>query len=162
MTVGIDLVEIERIRKSMKNPRFITRVFGNLEQRLFTGANAYGRAGASFAAKEAFAKAIGTGIRGFSLCEVEVLRNELGAPYLRLSGRARKIAQQRELQFSVSLTHTKRYAQAIVIAYKNSDFKENAASVSSVFEQQGTENTGKVRQYDYLDNRTDETGGKAD
>jgi len=41
---------------------------------------------ANFAAKEAFSKALGTGVRGFLLAEVSVLRNELGAPYLALSG----------------------------------------------------------------------------
>lgn len=44
---------------------------------------------ANFAAKEAFAKALGTGVRGFSLNEVSVLRGELGAPYIKLAGNAK-------------------------------------------------------------------------
>ncbi len=114
--VGIDLIEVARIKNSMENPRFIARIFGKEEQKLFTGAHAAERAAANYAAKEAFGKALGTGISGFSLCEVEVLRDERGAPYLSLSGKAAEIAGERSLRFLCSLTHTADYAQAIVIA----------------------------------------------
>lgn len=73
---------------------------------------------ANFAAKEAFSKALGTGIRGFSLTEVSVLRNELGAPYFVFSGEAEKIVRERGLQFSVSLTHTDELAAAFVVAWQ--------------------------------------------
>lgn len=116
--VGIDLVEISRIQKSMQNPRFIARVFGVSEQKLLTGPRAGERAAANFAAKEAFGKALGTGIAGFSLCEVETLRDERGAPYLQLSGKAARIARERGLRFTVSLTHAQEYAAAVVIAEK--------------------------------------------
>lgn len=100
----------------MQNPRFETRVFGVSERVLLTGARRFARAAAHFAAKEAFAKALGTGVRGFSLSEVEVLRDELGAPCLQLSGQARAIAEQRGLDFSVSLSHEHGYAAAVVLA----------------------------------------------
>ncbi len=73
---------------------------------------------ANFAAKEAFSKALGTGIRGFSLTEVSVLRNELGAPYFVFSGEAEKIVRELGLQFSVSLTHTDELAAAFVVAWQ--------------------------------------------
>lgn len=114
--VGIDLVEVARIRESMANPRFLSRYFGGEERSLFTGAHAAERAAANFAAKESFAKALGIGVRGFSLHEVQILRNGLGAPYIKLSGEAERIAKERGLCFFCSLTHTKEYAQAIVIA----------------------------------------------
>lgn len=114
--VGIDLVEVARIRKSMENPRFVSRVFGEEEQKLFTGAHAAERAAANYAAKEAFSKALGTGVVGFSLNEVETLRDELGAPYLRFSGKAAEIVRERGLRFLCSLTHTADHAEAIVIA----------------------------------------------
>lgn len=114
--IGIDLVEISRIEKSMKNPRFTARVFGISERALFCGKRAFERAAANFAAKEAFGKALGTGIAGFSLSEVETLRDPAGAPYLKLSGRAAAIARERGLRFSVSLTHTESYAAAVVLA----------------------------------------------
>lgn len=114
--VGIDLVEVARIRKSMKNPRFLTRFFGNEESTLFTGAHAAERVAANYAAKEAFGKALGTGIRGFALSEVQVLRDDRGAPYLSFSGEAARVVKARGLTFLCSLTHTREYAQAIVIA----------------------------------------------
>lgn len=114
MKIGIDLIEIKRVQQSIKNPRFITRVFSLEEQQLFeTRKWRAETVAANFAAKEAFAKALGTGVRGFSLNEVSVLRDEFGAPYLQLSGKAAEVAFGKT--FSVSLTHTKELAQAIVL-----------------------------------------------
>ena len=118
MTVGIDLIEVARIEKSLQNPRFLTRVFGDSEQLLIIGAHRAERAAANFAAKEAFGKALGTGVRGFTLREVETLRDGQGAPYLHLSGKAAQEARERNLRFCVSLTHAGGYAQAIVIGYQ--------------------------------------------
>lgn len=73
---------------------------------------------ANFAAKEAFSKALGTGVRGFSLAEVSVLRDHLGAPYFAFSGEAEKQVRERGLQFSVSLTHTDELAAAFVVAWQ--------------------------------------------
>ena len=118
LMVGIDLIEIKRIKKSMQNPRFCKRVFGPsewafLQERGFSAQSA----AASFCAKEA----LGTGVRGFSLAEVELLRGSLGEPSLHLSGAARRIAQERGLTFSVSVTHTKEYAAAVVIGQRQED-----------------------------------------
>ena len=117
-SVGIDSIEICRIEKAMKNPRFCRRVFGEAEYSLLAmrGFSAQSAA-ASFCAKEAFSKALGTGIRGF-LSEVELLRDDVGAPFLQLSGNALKIARERGLRFSVSVTHTRELATVIVIAEK--------------------------------------------
>lgn len=116
LLVGIDLIEIGRIKKSMKNPRFCSRVLGSTEysQLEMRGFSAQSVA-ASFSAKEAFSKAIGTGLSGFSLSEVELLRSSDGKPWLKLSGSALEIAAKRKLEFSVSVTHTKEYAAVIVI-----------------------------------------------
>lgn len=114
--IGIDLTEVARIKKSMENPRFLSRFFGKEERALFVGAHAAERAAAHFAAKEAFGKAMGIGIRGFSLAEVQVLRDERGAPYLSFSGSAAQIVKERGLSFFCSITHTAQYAQAIVVA----------------------------------------------
>ena len=65
----------------------------------------------------AFAKALGTGLRGFALNEVEVLRDALGKPYFALSGRA--AARAEGLVFSLSLTHDGGYAAAFVVAERN-------------------------------------------
>ena len=117
LSVGIDLVEIRRIEKSIRNPRFCSRVLGKteyaqLEMRGFPVQSV----AASFCAKEAFSKALGTGIRGFALTEVELLREENGRPRLHLTGNAAELAVARGLaEFSVSVTHTKEYAAAVVV-----------------------------------------------
>ena len=115
---GIDLVEIDRIRRSLESPSFLQKVFGEHERVAFLehGLRAESAAGA-FAAKEAFSKALGTGIRGFSLKEVEVLHDQYGAPYFLLSGKAAAIAAEQKLDFALSITHTKDYAAAVVTAF---------------------------------------------
>ena len=117
MRVGLDMVEIDRVAACLDNPRFAQRVFGEEErEELMLRRFAPQSAAAAFAAKEAFSKALGTGIRGFALTEVQLLHNELGAPYLKLSGRAKEIAARMGLEFSVSLTHTRDCAAAVVVA----------------------------------------------
>ena len=116
--VGVDLVEIERIIKGCKNPRFLNRVYSEAEQQLFWGAKPkYDSLAGNWAAKEAFSKSLGTGVRDFDLTDVEILRDDLGAPFIRLSGRAERIADEMGLSFSVSITHTRQLAEAVVIAY---------------------------------------------
>lgn len=119
---GIDLVEIERIRRSAQSPVFLERVFGARERAewIQRGEKAEHLAGA-FAAKEAFAKALGTGIRGFALNEVEVLHDTLGAPYFALSGKAAALAEARALEFTLSITHTGTLAAAMVTAIEKGD-----------------------------------------
>lgn len=117
---GIDLTEIERIKKSCQNPRFIARVFSAKEQEYFASKrNPYPSMAAAFAAKEAFSKALGTGIRGFELNEVSVEHDPLGAPFFTFTGHAAEIVRQRKLSFSLSLTHTDTVAAAFVVAAEN-------------------------------------------
>ena len=114
---GIDLTEIERIKMSCQNPRFIARVFSAAEQEYFASKpNPYPSMAAAFAAKEAFSKAIRTGIRDFALTEVSVEHDLLGAPYLTFSGNAAEIIRKKNLSFSLSLTHTDTIAAAFVVA----------------------------------------------
>lgn len=116
LETGIDLVEVARIRKSMQNPRFVMRVFSPEEQALLAARNGSAQtAAANFAAKEAFAKALGTGVRGFALNEVSLLRDELGKPFFSLCGAAYAIVKQNNLTLAVSVTHTREYASAVVI-----------------------------------------------
>ena len=115
MRVGIDTVELVRIEKSLEINGFIEKVY-SLKERVLLAVkkNMVPSAAANFAAKEAFSKALGTGVRGFALNEVSVLRDSLGAPYIELSGRAKEVAKG--FEFSVSITHTDSVATAIVIA----------------------------------------------
>ena len=111
---GIDLLETERIRRPLKNPRFRSRVFGEAE---LTQLSARGfpvsSAAASFCAKEAFAKAVGTGLWSFDLRDAQLLRDEVtGRPRLELSGSALRLAAG--VHFAVSVTHTRDHALVVV------------------------------------------------
>ncbi len=117
--IGIDSVEIARIKKSMQNPRFLGYILGEEEQKLIEEKDIPAQSvAARFAAKEAFSKAIGTGLSGISLNDIQVLNDEKGKPYLVLSGTAKEIADENGLDFDVSLTHTDTTATAAVIAFK--------------------------------------------
>lgn len=112
--IGVDITPVSRIEKSLSNPRFLTRVFSDAENELLRERQYSPQvAAANYAAKEAFSKALGTGVRGFSLGEVSVLRNKLGAPYLHLEGEAKRFAGGRT--FLVSLTHDGGNAIAFVV-----------------------------------------------
>jgi len=117
---GTDIIEISRIKRSIKNPKFLSRVYSPQELKYFVSIsfNASTLA-ANFCAKEAFAKALGTGLRGFSLNDISVLRDSVGAPYLSLSGNAKQIVMREKLKFSLSLSHSKEFATAVVIAYRD-------------------------------------------
>ena len=118
MHLGIDTVEIDRIEESIKNNRFVERVYSAEEIEELSRRNFIAQsAAACFAAKEAFSKSIGTGIRGFSLNEVSLLHDELGAPFLKFSGKAADICKEKGYEYSVSITHTDKYATAVVVAY---------------------------------------------
>ena len=117
---GIDVVEIGRIQHAIDRfgGRFLDRVFLTSEQeycgRKRKGAESFA---ARFAAKEAAAKALGTGIsHGVNWLEIEVMREPGGKPSLRLHGRAAQIAERLGVaRTSVSLTHTADVAMASVV-----------------------------------------------
>ena len=92
MQVGIDSVEINRIKALIESKeRFIERAFSLEEQKEFSKRNNKPQhIAAAFSAKEAFSKALGTGISGFNLNEVSLLHKENGKPYLEFSGKALK------------------------------------------------------------------------
>lgn len=119
MRVGIDSVEINRIDALLKkNEHFLERVFSDEEQEEFSKRNnRTEHIAAAFAAKEAFSKAIGTGVSGFNLNEVSLLHKNNGKPYLSFSGKAQKISEETRLSFDISITHTETVATAIVIAF---------------------------------------------
>ena len=118
MTVGIDTVEIDRIKELINKERFLERVFSDEEIKEFgLRNNKPEHIAAAFASKEAFSKAIGTGIAGFKLTEVSLLHLENGKPYLKFSGNALSIVTERRLSFDVSITHTNSLATAVVITF---------------------------------------------
>ncbi|MDR3643628.1 MAG: holo-ACP synthase [Clostridia bacterium] len=116
--VGIDIAEIGRFERLTKKPRFLARVYGPAELAQLSAKQALQSYAANFCAKEAFAKALGTGVRGFKLCEVQVLRDVLGKPYYQLEGEALALVRSINVALSVSITHSKGYAAAVAVAEK--------------------------------------------
>jgi holo-[acyl-carrier protein] synthase len=114
--IGIDLVEIARLERALeRRPRLRDRVFSDGE---LAYADRHRRPArqlaARFAAKEAALKALGIG--GLRLHEVEVLGDDRGRPRLELRGKAAEVAGAQELELSVSLSHEREIAVAIVAA----------------------------------------------
>lgn len=115
--IGCDIIEIERIANADK--RFLEKHFTKKEQELFEKKKLPQTIAANFAAKEAFSKALGTGVRGFSLIDVEVLRNDAGKPYINLYGSAKELCKNAGVAgIFVSLSHSKELAMAYVVLEK--------------------------------------------
>jgi holo-[acyl-carrier protein] synthase len=117
---GIDLVEIARIQHSVQRygARFLDRIYTGNEQAYCMRKRASAESlAARFAAKEAGAKALGTGIsRGVNWLEFEVTREPGGRPGLEFHGRAAQIAARLGVtQVTLSLTHTSDLAMASVV-----------------------------------------------
>ena len=117
---GIDLVEIARIQHSMDRygDRFLDRVYTAAEKAYcLRKRNAAESLAARFAAKEAGAKALGTGIsQGVNWLEIEVVREPGGRPGLQFHGRAAERAERMGvLNAALSLTHTGALAMASVV-----------------------------------------------
>jgi holo-[acyl-carrier protein] synthase len=118
--LGSDLIEIARIEASIQRfgARFLERVFTPAEIAYCqTKKNAAESFAARFAAKEAGAKALGTGISyGIAWPEIEVRREETGRPVLHWSGRALERARSMGVKrTSLSLTHAREMALAVVV-----------------------------------------------
>ena len=114
--LGVDIVEIERIQRSVTRygERFLSRVYTDAELELCR--NHVPELAVRFAGKEAVMKALGTGRRGVSWREIEILRNKRNAPLVYLHGRARTRAQKLGItDVAISLSHSRDYAIASVI-----------------------------------------------
>ena len=118
--IGTDIVNIDRIKKSLKNKKFIERIFNKKEiqkcKLILKKSNCYAK---RFAAKEAFSKALGTGIsKGINFNEIIVLNNKSGKPYIILKGETKKILnkiiKRKKTKISLSLSDEKKYAVAFV------------------------------------------------
>ncbi|MBE5971769.1 MAG: holo-[acyl-carrier-protein] synthase [Lachnoclostridium sp.] len=112
--VGCDLIEIERMKKACEKEAFLLRVYTEEERRQADGRPSV--LAGTFAVKEAVAKVLGTGFRTFMPKDVEVLRDELGKPYVLLHGNAEKLAEEKKIKrIEVSISDTKEYAMAFAV-----------------------------------------------
>ena len=116
--IGNDIIEISRIKQAIeRSERFLKRVFDKVEIEYFESRNMKPEFIAGrFAAKEAVAKALGTGFRGFTFKDIVIERNELGKPLVILKGRAKEIAaKQGDYRFFISISHSEENAIAVAI-----------------------------------------------
>lgn len=112
--VGCDLIELERVKKACEKEAFLSRMYTNEERRQADGKISV--LAGTFAVKEAVAKVLGTGFRTFMPIDVEVLRDELGKPYVILYGDAKRIAEEKGIQkIEVSISDTKDYVMAFAV-----------------------------------------------
>ena len=121
--IGTDIVSVYRIKNSLKNKNFINRVFNKKEilkcKSIKNSINCYAK---RFAAKEAFSKALGTGIsKGINFNEIVILNNKSGKPYINIIGRTKltlnKKFKKKKSKISLSLSDEKKYAVAFVTIY---------------------------------------------
>ena len=114
---GVDVLDIERLRMAVERfgDRFLERVFTPIE--LTENLGKIESLAVRFAAKEATAKALGTGIGEISWLEIEILRGDNLEPVLVLHGKAHQLAQTLNLShWAISLSHTRSLAVAFVVA----------------------------------------------
>lgn len=109
--IGVDIIEIERVKQAIQNNKgFLKKIFTEKEIEYFNKRkmNSEVIAG-NFAAKEAVSKALGTGIRGFSFRDIEIVRNDLGKPEVILYNRAKLIsenlAKNNSIRINLSISH---------------------------------------------------------
>ncbi|WP_438434949.1 holo-ACP synthase [Gorillibacterium sp. sgz500922] len=117
--IGIDLVSLEYIRGAVEKTgeAFLNQIYSPEEQRLYRRLNRHGFdfLGGRFAAKEAFLKAIGTGLNGeLSFSQIEFRQLASGQPYLALAGPVQAYVGP-DSRVHVSITHHEGYAAAMVI-----------------------------------------------
>lgn len=122
---GIDAVEISRIRISLKNPKFLSRIATPEEIKF---AKKYSESplrfaefvAGRFAAKEAFSKALGLGIgEKVSFKDLSVLAKPNGAPFVKVSSKLQKLLKSLKIKkIHLSITHTRQTAYAVVILEK--------------------------------------------
>ena len=119
--IGVDIIENKRIQNSIKNPKFKDRIYTSKELKLsFLSKNKVDYFTKRFAAKEAFAKAIGTGFRNnLNFKDIEIMNDKFGKPYY---SKTKKITQIIRKEFKVknfdcflSISDEKEYSTAFTI-----------------------------------------------
>ena len=118
--VGTDIIQVNRLKKSLNKKPFLSRIYSQEEilkcKRSKVNSNCFAK---RFAAKEAFSKALGTGIsKGISFNEIVVLNEKSGKPYIKLINKTKKIVERKLkkkiYKISLSIADEKNYAVAFV------------------------------------------------
>jgi holo-[acyl-carrier protein] synthase len=119
LAVGVDVVEISRIAGAVSRygERFLARVY-TADERAYAASRASALA-VRFAAKEATAKALGTGIGPVGWRNIEIRNDAAGKPTLILHGAAAAVARRAGfLEWQVSVTHSRDLATAFVVGFR--------------------------------------------
>jgi len=119
--IGVDIVENKRLRKSVKNKSFLSRLFTSLEiknSKSINNKSIY--FSKKFAAKESFSKALGTGFRkGLNFKDIEILNDDLGKPYFKFNNKTKKIILKtlkvKNFDLFLSISDEKEYSIAFTI-----------------------------------------------
>ena len=119
--IGVDIIDNKRIKKSIKNHKFKDRIYSSKEQKLSSlSRNKVGYFSKRFAAKEAFAKALGTGFRNnLNFKDIEVINDKFGKPYYIKNKKISKIDQNnfkvKNFNCFLSISDEKDYSTAFTI-----------------------------------------------
>ena len=119
--IGVDIIENKRIQNSIKNPKFKIRIYSSKELKFSSlSKNKVDYFSKRFAAKEAFAKAIGTGFRNnLNFKDIEVMNDKLGKPYYVKTKKITKIIKKkfnvRDFNCFLSISDEKKYSTAFTI-----------------------------------------------
>ena len=116
--IGVDIVKVDRITKNLENKRFLDKIYTVNEQKYLEKRNFSPQTAAGiFAAKEAVSKALGTGISGFNIIDIEVVKDKNDKPLIILYNDAEKISKEKGIdKINISITHEKEYAVAFAVA----------------------------------------------
>lgn len=120
--IGTDIAKVSRFEKWIKTPDMINKFFNEKEIKSNGSENHLCQHyAARFAAKEAFSKALGTGIVGFSIKDVYIQNDEKGKPLLIIENKAKEILEKLygQCKIHITLSHEKEYAVAFVIIENN-------------------------------------------
>ena len=115
--IGTDMIEIKRIEKAAEKESFLQKYFTEEERRFFQSKGGKSETIAGrFAAKEAAAKALGTGFRGFGPIDIEILCDGRGKPILHFYNGAAEIKRQKNISaVHISISHNRENAIAFVV-----------------------------------------------
>ena len=119
--IGVDIIENKRIKNAIKNPKFKDRIYSSKELKLWSlSENKVGYFSKRFAAKESFAKALGTGFRNnLNFKDIEVINDKLGKPYYVKTKKITKIIKKKfnvkNFNCFLSISDEKEYSTAFTI-----------------------------------------------
>ena len=123
--IGVDIIQNKRIKASIRNHKFKDRIYSSKELKLSSySKNKIGFFSKRFAAKEAFAKALGTGFRNnLNFKDIEIMNDKLGKPYYAKTKKITKIIRKefrvKNFNCFLSISDEKEYSTAFAIIEKS-------------------------------------------